>query len=151
MMRPRKDFWDDKETTAEDIGRGTANRAQVLKELILHALSTEPLDASRVARWHKDCFSGLSHVSEHDECLLGAYRGTRHPCLRKLRVSVGGTYGVAPHEVKEELVKFFGQLQKRMSGLAARIRVDQDKSKEEHTGDTPAPRRSRPTFPASAV
>ncbi len=52
MSRPRKpkDFWDDSEATPEDIKRGTANRQQVLKELIQHALSTEPLDASRVAQ-----------------------------------------------------------------------------------------------------
>ena len=133
MSRPRKpkNFWDDGETTPEDIKRGTANRLQVLKGLIQHALSTEPLDASRVAQWHKDCFSGLSYVSVTDECLLGAYRGTNHPRLKKMPVSVGGVDGAAPHEMKEELVRFFGQLQKRMSSLAADIKIDQDKSSEE--------------------
>jgi len=133
MSRPRKpkDFWDDSESTPEDINRGTANRQQVLKELIQHALSTEPLDASRVAQWHKDCFLGLSYVSVTDECLLGAYRGTNHLRLKNMRVSVGGIDGAAPHEVKEELVRFFGQLQKRMSSLAAKIKIDEDKSKEE--------------------
>ena len=129
--RKRKDFWNDRETTPEDIKRGTANRGRVLKELIQHALSTEPLDASRVAQWHKDCFSGLSHVDVTDECLLGGYRGTDHPRLKGMRVSVEGRYGAPPHKVNEELKRFFGQLQKRMSDLAARIKLDQDKSKEE--------------------
>src|SRR3989304_5096441 len=93
MSRPRKpkNFWGDGETTPEDIKRGTANRLQVLKGLIQHALSTEPLDASRVAQWHKDCFSGLSYVSVTDECLLGAYRGTNHPRLKKMPVSPTST------------------------------------------------------------
>mgnify|MGYP001580659616 FL=1 len=131
MSRPRKpkDFWDDSETTPEDIKRGTANRQQVLKELIRHALSTKPLDASRVAKWHKDCLSGLSYLT--DENLLGAYRGTNYPRLKNMIVSVGGISGAPPHKVNEELKKFFGQLQKRMSDLAARIKLDQNKSKEE--------------------
>ena len=131
MNQPRKDFWNDKETTPEDIERGTANRAQVLKKLIEHALSAKPLDAVRVARWHKDCFSGMSYVSKTDECLLGAYRGTTHPRLKNMQVSVDGVFGVVPHDVKEELVKFFGQLQKRMTDLATKIKLDQDKSREE--------------------
>ena len=116
MRRPRKpkDFWDDSETTPEDIKRGTANRQQVLKELIQHALSTEPLDASRVAQWHRGCFSGLSYVDVADECLLGAYRGTSHPRLKSMHVSVGGIAGAAPHQVNKELVRFFGQLQKQL-------------------------------------
>lgn len=131
MSRPRKpkDFWDDRETSPKDIKRGAANRQQVLKELIQHALSTEPLDASRVAQWHKDCLSGLSYVT--DESLLGAYRGTNHLRLKNMRVSVGGIDGASPHEVNEELVRFFGQLQKRMSSLGAKIKIDQDKSAEE--------------------
>jgi len=46
MSSPRKpaDFWDDKETSPEDIRRGAANRAKVLAELIEHALSSDPLD-----------------------------------------------------------------------------------------------------------
>ena len=78
MTRPRKakSFWDDGEETPEDIKRGTENRSQILKELIAHALSGEPLDALRVAKWHKDCFAGLSYVSKSDECFLGAYRGS---------------------------------------------------------------------------
>jgi hypothetical protein len=133
MRRPRKpkDFWDDSETTPEDIKRGTANRQRVLKELIQHALSTEPLDASRVAQWHRGCFSGLSYVDVADECLLGAYRGTSHPRLKSMHVSVGGIAGAAPHQVNKELVRFFGQLQKQVSGLAAKIKIDQDKSKEQ--------------------
>ena len=36
----------------------------------------EPLNATRVAKWHKECLSGLSYVSKGlNECLLGAYRG----------------------------------------------------------------------------
>ena len=128
---PEKDFWNDKEATPENIERGRANRAQVLGKLIEHALSTEPLDASRVARWHKECFSGLSYVSKADECLLGAYRGSAHPRLKNMPVSVGGISGVAPHKVKQELVKFFEQLQTRMDDLVAGIRLDQDKSREE--------------------
>jgi len=133
MSQPRKpvSFWDDGETTPGDIKRGTANRLKVLKELIQYALSTEPLDALRVAQWHKDCFSGLSYVSESDECLLGAYRGTDHPRLKEMPVGVGGIAGAAPHKVRAELIKFFGQLQKRMNSLTATIKIDQDKSKEE--------------------
>ena len=133
MSRPRKpkSFWDDGETTSEDIKRGTANRQQVLEDLIEHALSAEPLDASRVAQWHKDCFSGLSYVSVSDECLLGAYRGTNHTRLKGMIVSVGDIEGAPPHDVHEEMTRFFSQFQKRMSSLAAEIKVDQDKSQEE--------------------
>jgi Fic family protein len=133
MSRPRKpkDFWNDSETTPEDIKRATANRQRVLKELIEHALTSEPLDASRVAQWHKDCFSGLSYVGMADQCLLGAYRGTSHPRLKAMEVSVSGIFGAAAHEVHGELVRFFSQLQKRMSSLAAEIEVEQDKSQEE--------------------
>ncbi|MFN0300394.1 MAG: Fic family protein [Burkholderiales bacterium] len=102
---------------------------QVLKDLIRHALSTEPLDTSQVAQWHKDCLLGLSYVT--DESLLGAYRGTNHPRLMDMIVSVGGIRGAPPNEVNEQLVRFFGQLQKQMSNLAARIRLNQEKSKEE--------------------
>ena len=134
-LRKPKNFWDDGETTPEDIKRGTANRLQVLKGLIQHALSTEPLDASRVAQWHKDCFSGLSYVSGTDECLLGTYRGTDHPRLKNMHVKVGpigrAIYGAPPHKVSEELERFFRQLQNRMSSLAAEIKADQDKSQEE--------------------
>lgn len=133
MTRPRKtrSFWDDGEQTPEDIKRGTENRSRVLKELIEHALSTEPLDALRVAKWHKDCFAGLSYVSKSDECYLGAYRGSDHPRLKDLPVTVGGREGVAPGKLKEEVVRFFRQIGKRMSDLAARIALDQDKSREE--------------------
>lgn len=133
MSRPRKprDFWDDNEATPKDIERGTANRAQVLKELIEHALATEPLDASRVAQWHKDCFSGLSYVDVADKCLLGAYRGTNHPRLKNMVVGVDGMRGAPPHDVNEELEKIFDQLRKRMSRLAVRIKLDQHKSREE--------------------
>lgn len=133
MSRPRKprDFWDDKETTPKDTERGTANRAQVLKELIKHALATEALDASRVAQWHKDCFLGLSYVDAADECLLGAYRGTDHPRLKNMIVGVDRVLGAPPHDVNGELEKFFDQLRKRMSGLAFRIKLDQNKSREE--------------------
>ncbi len=131
MSRSRKprDFWDDNETSPEDIERGTTNREQVLKELIQHALSTEPLDASRIARWHKGCLLGLSYVT--DESLLGAYRGTNHPRLKNMVVSVGGIRGAPPHEVSEEMVRFFAQLKKRMDILAGKIRLNQDKSKRE--------------------
>jgi len=77
--------------------RGIANRQQVLTDLIQHALSTRPLDASRVAQWHKGCFLGLSYVGVNDECMLGAYRGTDHPRLKDMIVSVGGMEG-APSE-----------------------------------------------------
>ena len=126
--KPR-DFWDDKETSPEDIARGTANREQVLKNLIGHALSTEPLDASRIARWHKGCLLGLSYMT--DESLLGAYRGTNHPRLKNMVVSVGGIRGAPPHQVNKELVRFFAQLKKRMDNLADKIRLDQDKSRRE--------------------
>ena len=63
--------------------------------------------------------------------MLGAYRGTAHPRLKNMSVSVGGISGVAPHKVKQELARFFAQLQQRMGDLAARIKLDQDKSREE--------------------
>ena len=100
-------------------------------DLIRHALSTETLDASRVAQWHKGCFSGLSYVDRNDECLLGDYRGANHPRLKDMVVTVGGIEGVSPNKVNEELKRFFGELQKRMHGLAVKIKVDQDKSKQE--------------------
>ena len=132
MSRPPKpeNFWDDRETAPEDLKRGTANRKRVLSELIQHALSTQPLDASRVAQWHKDCLSGLSYVADRTTW-LGAYRGSHHPDLKNMGVRVGTIDGVSPHKVNEELVKFFEQLQKRMSSLASKIKLDQDKSKEE--------------------
>ena len=132
MSRPRKpDFWDDRETTPKDVARGAVNRLKVLKELIQHALSTEPLDASLVAKWHKDCFSGLSYVGVNDECFLGACRGENHPRLKNMRVRVGDIEGAAPHEVPEAVASFFAQLQKRMSNLAGKIKFDQDKSQQE--------------------
>ena len=133
MSRPRKpkDFWDDAEATLEDIKRGIANRQLVLIDLIQHALSIRPLDASRVAQWHKGCFLGLSYVGVNDECMLGAYRGTDHPRLKDMIVSVGGMEGAPPNKVNEELERFFGELQKRMNGLMAKIKFDQDKSQEE--------------------
>ena len=116
----------------EDIKRGTANRSRVLKDLIDHAYSSdEPLNAIRVAKWHKDCLSGLSYVSKADECFLGAYRGSRHPRLKNLRVGVGGKEGVAPEKVQEEVDKFFTQLQTQMNEVAATIQLDRDKSREE--------------------
>ena len=36
-----------------------------------------------------------------------------------------------PNKVNEELERFFGELQKRMNGLMAKIKLDQDKSQEE--------------------
>ncbi len=129
--RKRRNFWDDSEATPEDTKRGTANRARVLKGLIRHALSTEPLDAASVAQWHKDCFSGLSYVDLTDECLLGAYRGADHPRLKDMHVRVGGVDGAPPHEVNEELERFFEQLQKRVGDLGVRIKLDHDKSREE--------------------
>ncbi|OGA50080.1 MAG: hypothetical protein A3G24_22890 [Betaproteobacteria bacterium RIFCSPLOWO2_12_FULL_62_13] len=131
LPRKRRNFWDDSEATPEDTKRGTANRARVLKGLIRHALSAEPLDAARVAQWHKDGFSGLSYVELTDECLLGAYRGTDHPRLKNMYVRVGGIDGAPPREVNEELQRFFGQLQKRVGDLGTRIKLDQDKSREE--------------------
>jgi len=139
MSEPRESdrFWDDEELTAEDIERGTANRLKVLEELINHAYrSNEPLDAARVAKWHKDCLSGLSYVSNADECFLGAYRGSRHPRLKELRVGVRGRKGVvkegaAPEKVKEEVDKFFRQLRKGMNDLAGTIESDRDKTREE--------------------
>lgn len=130
-LRKTRSFWDDGEETPEDIKRGTENRSQVLKDLVDHALSTEPLDALRVAQWHKDCFAGLSYVSRSDECFLGAYRGSDHPRLKELRVTVGGREGAAPVKVKEEVDGFFVQIQTRMSALAARIALDRDKSRQE--------------------
>ena len=124
-----KEFWDDRETTPADIARGTANRQRVLKDLIRHALSDEPLDALLVAQWHKDCHSGLSYVADHPTW-LGAYRGSDDPDLENMGVRVGTHEGVSPHDVQEELVTFFAELEKRMSGLAASIAVDQDKSRE---------------------
>jgi Fic/DOC family len=133
MTRPRKakSFWDDGEETPEDLKRGTENRSQVLKELIAHALSGEPLDALRVAKWHEDCFAGLSYVSKSDECFLGAHRGSDHPRLKDLPVAVGGRNGVAAGKVKVEVDRFFGEIQKRMSDLEARIALDRDKSREQ--------------------
>jgi Fic family protein len=132
MSRPPRGrhFWDDRETTPADIARGTANRQRVLKELIRHALSDEPLDALLVAHWHRDCLSGLSYVGDHPTW-LGAYRGSDHPDLQNMGVRVGTSEGVSPHEVQEELVTFFTQLQKRMNSLAATIERDQDKSRED--------------------
>ena len=132
MSRPPKgkQFWDDRETTPADIARGTANRQQVLKELIQHGLSNEPLDALLVAQWHKNCLAGLSYVTNHPTW-LGAYRGSNHPGLENMGVRVGTNEGVSPHEVQEELVTFFAQLQKRMSNLTATIELDQDKSQED--------------------
>ena len=123
------DFWDDRETSPADISRGAANRGRVLKELIGHALSARPLDATLVARWHKGCLSGLSYVI--DETLLGAYRGGDHLLLTHMGVRVGGIEGVSPYDVGEELADFFEQLQRRMYHLAARIALDQDKSQAE--------------------
>lgn len=131
MSRPRKPrkFWDDEETSPQDIKRGTANRAKVLKELIEHALTSDPLDAQRVAQWHKGCLLGLSYVT--DESWLGAYRGSDHPDLKGMVVGVGGEKGTPPHRVKTEVEKFFSQLQARMDALAAVIKPDEDKSRQE--------------------
>ena len=132
MSPPRKpkNFWDDSETTLEDVKRGTANREKVLEELIDHALSTKSLDASLVAEWHKACFLGLSYVSKDDECLLGAYRGSDHPRLKGMRVGVL-TEGAPPGTVNDELKVFFGNLNTRMSTLANTIKIDQDKSEQQ--------------------
>lgn len=115
-----KNFWDDGETTPDDIRRRTANLKRVLGELIKHALSTGPLDASRVARWHKDLLSGLSYVT--DPTWLGAYRGSDHPDLENMGVRVGTACGVSPYQVNEALVDFFGNLQQRLSTLGPRSR-----------------------------
>jgi hypothetical protein len=127
MSRPPKDLWDDGETTPEDIQRRTANLKGVLGKLIKHALSTGPLDASRVAQWHKDLLSGLSYAT--DVTWLGAYRGSDHPNLENLGVRVGTVCGVSPHQVNEALVDFFEGLTARMSTLEVTIPVDRDKSK----------------------
>jgi hypothetical protein len=129
MSRPPKpkNFWDDGETTPGDIRQRTANLKKVLGTLIKHALSTGPLEASRVARWHKDLLSGLSYVT--DPALLGAYRGSDHPDLKNMGVRVGTACGVSPYQVNEALVDFFGNLQQRMSTLEVTIKVDQDKSR----------------------
>ena len=100
LPRKPKDFWDDKETSPEDIRRGTANRAKVLAELIEHALTSDPLDSERVARWHKACLTGLSYVTGH-ESWLGTYRGSNHPDLKDMVVGVGGKKGTPPHRVTE--------------------------------------------------
>jgi fido (protein-threonine AMPylation protein) len=127
--RTRKDFWNDDETTLDDIERGEQNRYRVLEELIEHALSIDPaLDAARVAKWHKECFSGLSYVSAADECLLGAFRGSDPPRLRDMVVGVGGVRGSPPRDVQRQLDKFFSELQKRVGALARRIDIDRDKS-----------------------
>jgi len=129
MSRPPKpkNFWGDGETTPGDIRQRTANLKKVLGALIKHALSTGPLEASRVARWHKDLLSGLSYVT--DPALLGAYRGSDHPDLKNMGVRVGTACGVSPYQVNEALVDFFGNLQQRMSTLEVTIKVDQDKSR----------------------
>lgn len=127
----RGDFWNDDESSPEDELRGSANRQRVLAKLIAHALSTRSLDAQTVARWHKECFAGLSYVSASDQCLLGAYRGSAHPRLKKLRVGVGGTAGAEPHEVHAKLEDFFDQLERRMAGLASEIDSGKDKSPAE--------------------
>ena len=132
MSPPRKpeDFWDDKETSPEDIRRGAANRARVLAELIEHALTSDPLDAERVAQWHKGCLTGLSYVTGH-ESWLGTYRGSNHPDLKGMVVGVGGKKGTPPHRVKAEVEKFFSQLRGRMNALAAAIKPDEDKSPDQ--------------------
>ncbi len=131
MSRPHKpkDFWDDSETTQKEIERGARNRKQVLADLIRHALSNQALNAACVAQWHKDCFSGLAGAS--NECFLGAYRGSRHPRLKNMRVVVDAMEGAPAHAVIGELNKFFRQLQDRVSNLEAQIKIDQDKSKNE--------------------
>ncbi len=121
MSRPRKpkDFWDDGETTPEDIKRGTANRQQVFKELIQHAVSTEPLDGSRVAQWHNDCLSGLSYVT--DESLLGTYRGTNHPRLKNMQLKIATPVHL-PARFRP-LVVFNGSfLETRRAGIGKRDR-----------------------------
>ena len=129
QRRKPKDFWDDSETTPKEIARGARNRKQVLADLIRHALSNQPLNAACVAQWHKDCFAGL--VGASNECFLGAYRGSRHPRLKKMRVVVAALEGAPPHAVTGELNKFFSELQNRMSKLEAEIKIDHDKSKKE--------------------
>ena len=131
MSRPRKDFWNDVETSPEDIQRGTTNRQKVLAKLINHALFSEPLNPKVVAQWHKECLSGLSYVAEEDQCLLGAYRGTSHPRLVRMRVGVGSRAGVEPHDVKGELASFFERLEKQIEVLTSKIDLDADKPQEE--------------------
>ena len=123
------DFWDDRETSPADVTRGTANRERVLRKLIEHALSTQPLDAAQVAQWHKACLRGLSYVT--DETLLGAYRGSDHPLLKNMGVRVGGFEGVSPHEVSEAVANFFEQLERQMTPLAAKIEAARNKSEAE--------------------
>jgi Fic/DOC family len=128
--RTGKDFWNDDEQTPEDIERGEQNRYRVLAELIEHALSTEKvLDAARVAKWHKECFSGLSFVSAADECLLGAYRGSNHPRLREMAVSVGGAPGSPAREVPRQVESLLRELDKRLSVLARRVDINRNKSR----------------------
>ena len=72
---------------------------------------------------------GLSYVT--DESWLGAYSGSDHPDLKGMVVGVGGEKGTPPHRVKTQVEKFFSQLQARMDALAAVIKPDEDKSRQE--------------------
>ena len=127
--RKPKDLWDDGESSPTAIRIGARNRRQVLEKLIRHALSSEMLDALLVAEWHKDCFIGL--VSASDECFLGAYRGSRHPRLKNMRVIVGGVEGAPPLVVEAKVDEFFHQLRMRVASLLTEIPIEQDKSKRE--------------------
>ncbi|HVY04513.1 MAG TPA: Fic family protein [Burkholderiales bacterium] len=126
-----KDFWDDDEVSHEDVARGTANREKVLAELIDHALTSKPLDADRVAKWHKDCLAGLSYVKGF-EAWLGAYRGSDGDDeLKEMRVGVDKTEGTLPHEVAHALDAFFTELRERMRALMSVIDADKDKTREQ--------------------
>lgn len=127
-LPPRKNFWDDSETSAADLQKRTENVQRVLENLIQHALAGKPLDALIVAQWHKDCFSGLSYVTNHQ--LLGAYRGTEPPPeLKTMGVRVGGVEGVPPLRVHQALGSFFRKLKEQLGSLAIRVPFEKDKSK----------------------
>ena len=123
-----KDFWNDEESSSEDRKRGAINRQEVLARVVKHALSGKALSAELVAGWRKECFEGLSHVSEKDVYFFGAYRGTDHPRLLDLRVGIGDMEGAAPGEVKHELDEFFAEFERRLRSLSLAIEVDEDKS-----------------------
>jgi hypothetical protein len=124
------DFWDDKERTPEDIRRGAANRLKVLTDVIEHGMTSGPLDAERVAKWHRDCLDGMSFVKGH-EGWLGTYRGSEPPSQKIPPIGVGGVRAVLARDVNKEVDKFFAHLDARMKSLSAEIDPNLDKSPEQ--------------------
>lgn len=91
-----------------------ANLERVLERVVGWAGRREPIDASRIKRWHRDTLAGLD--VPHPK-FVARFRG--EPGLESEPVYVGSRAGTAPHQVADEVDAWIARLQAVLARLDA--------------------------------